>query len=148
MTDAQVDRAWVVVGDDHPMFGEGVVRALQSSRSIDMVAEADDGTAALAAIREHNPAVALLDYRMPGRDVVAPSLAAALDRVYAVLQETAMGLRSTVAELHPQVLAQLGLTAGIRELLRQFQSRHDDGRGPRHAGDSHLATRIRRVTVS
>lgn len=48
----------------------------------------------------------------------------ALDAVYAALQETADGLRATVTELHPQVLAQLGLTAGIRELLRQLQSRH------------------------
>lgn len=47
-----------------------------------------------------------------------------LDVVYAALHETATGLRSTVTELHPQVLAQLGLTAGIRELLRQFQSRY------------------------
>lgn len=49
----------------------------------------------------------------------------ALDLVYTALQETASGLRSTVTELHPQVLAQLGLTAGIRELLRQFQIRYD-----------------------
>jgi two-component system NarL family sensor kinase len=49
----------------------------------------------------------------------------ALDVVYAALQETAAGLRSTVTELHPQVLAQLGLTAGVRELLRQFQNRYD-----------------------
>ncbi|MGP4055845.1 sensor histidine kinase [Mycobacterium sp. 4D054] len=49
----------------------------------------------------------------------------ALDTVYEALQQTATGLRSTVTELHPQVLAQLGLTAGVRELLRQFQSRHD-----------------------
>ena len=49
----------------------------------------------------------------------------ALDSVYAALQETAAGLRSTVTRLHPQVLAQLGLTAGVRELLRQFQSRYD-----------------------
>lgn len=48
----------------------------------------------------------------------------ALDAVYEALQQTAAGLRSTVTELHPQVLAQLGLTAGVRELLRQFQSRH------------------------
>ena len=45
--------------------------------------------------------------------------------MYAALQETAAGLRSTVTRLHPQVLAQLGLTAGVRELLRQFQSRYD-----------------------
>ncbi|MHA3024585.1 response regulator [Mycobacterium sp. BMJ-28] len=58
----------VVVGDDHPMFRDGVVRALVASGSIDVVAEADDGVAALAAIRTHRPAVALLDYRMPRMD--------------------------------------------------------------------------------
>jgi two-component system, NarL family, nitrate/nitrite response regulator NarL len=58
----------VVVGDDHPLFRDGVVRALQNSGEIEIVAEADDGTSALEAIREHKPQVALLDYRMPGMD--------------------------------------------------------------------------------
>ncbi len=62
------EKVRVVVGDDHPMFRDGVVRALMSSGSIDVVAEADDGVTALAAIREHQPQVALLDYRMPGMD--------------------------------------------------------------------------------
>ncbi len=47
----------------------------------------------------------------------------ALDRVYAALQDTAVGLRSTVSELHPQVLAQLGLTAAVRELVQPVRSR-------------------------
>jgi len=58
----------VVVGDDHPLFRDGVVRALNSSGSIEVVAEAEDGMAALQLIREHAPQVALLDYRMPGLD--------------------------------------------------------------------------------
>jgi len=45
--------------------------------------------------------------------------------VNAALQETGTGLRSTVTQLHPQVLAQLGLTPAVRELLRQFESRTD-----------------------
>ncbi|MGX9789075.1 sensor histidine kinase [Mycobacterium sp. MMS18-G62] len=49
----------------------------------------------------------------------------ALDMVHAALQETAKGLRSTVTELHPQVLAQLGLTEAVRELVRQFETRND-----------------------
>jgi two-component system, NarL family, sensor kinase len=48
-----------------------------------------------------------------------------LDRVHAALQETAAGLRSTVTALHPQVLAQLGLTPAVRELLRQYENRPD-----------------------
>lgn len=58
----------VVVGDDHPMFRDGVVRALNNSGYIEVVAEAEDGISALEAIREHSPQVALLDYRMPGLD--------------------------------------------------------------------------------
>ena len=50
----------VVVGDDHPMFRDGVVRALTSSGSIDVVAEADDGVTALDLIRAHAPQVAVL----------------------------------------------------------------------------------------
>ena len=49
----------------------------------------------------------------------------ALDMVYAALNETAAGLRSTVTALHPQVLAQLGLAPGVRELLRQYETRGD-----------------------
>ena len=62
------EKVRVVVGDDHPMFRDGVVRALVSSGSIEVVAEADDGPSALEAIRTHLPQVALLDYRMPGMD--------------------------------------------------------------------------------
>ena len=58
----------LVVGDDHPMFREGVVRALVTSGEIDVVAEADDGATALELIKKHQPDVALLDYRMPKMD--------------------------------------------------------------------------------
>jgi two-component system, NarL family, nitrate/nitrite response regulator NarL len=65
---ATPERVRVIVGDDHPLFREGVVRALTSSGSVDVVGEADDGLAALELIKEHRPEVALLDYRMPGMD--------------------------------------------------------------------------------
>jgi two-component system nitrate/nitrite response regulator NarL len=58
----------VVVGDDHPLFRDGLIRALTGSGEIDVVAEAEDGTSALAMIKEHAPDVALLDYQMPGMD--------------------------------------------------------------------------------
>lgn len=68
----------VVVGDDHPLFRDGVVRALASSGEIDVVAEADDGASALQLIKTHQPDVALLDYRMPGLD--GAQVAAAVKR--------------------------------------------------------------------
>jgi len=72
------ERITVVVADDHPLYRDGVVRALTASGRIDVVAEAGDGRAALAAVREHNPDVALVDYRLPELDGVA--IAHALQR--------------------------------------------------------------------
>lgn len=65
---ATPEKVRVVVGDDHPLFREGVVRALSSSGSVNVVGEAEDGAAALELIKSHVPDVALLDYRMPGLD--------------------------------------------------------------------------------
>jgi two-component system nitrate/nitrite response regulator NarL len=65
------ERVTVVVADDHPLYREGVVRALLASGQVDVVAEAEDGRSALAEIKEHRPDVALLDYRLPELDGVA-----------------------------------------------------------------------------
>jgi two-component system nitrate/nitrite response regulator NarL len=73
------EKVTVVVGDDHPMYREGVVRAMRDTGRIEVVAEAGDGRSALAAIREHQPAVALLDYRMPELDGLAVVTAVARD---------------------------------------------------------------------
>ncbi len=64
-------RVTVVVADDHPLYREGLVRALLASGQIEIVAEAPDGRSALAAIQEHLPDVALLDYKLPELDGVA-----------------------------------------------------------------------------
>jgi two-component system nitrate/nitrite response regulator NarL len=71
----------VVIGDDHPMFRDGVVRALVMSGEVDVVAEAEDGTTALELIKTHEPDVALLDYRMPGLDGAAVAAAVRRDEL-------------------------------------------------------------------
>ncbi|MGF2944707.1 response regulator transcription factor [Mycobacterium sp. Lab-001] len=75
---AATDKVRVVVGEDHPLFRDGLVRALTSSGVVAVVAEAGDGEAALALIKTHVPHVALLDYRMPGMD--GAEIAAAVRR--------------------------------------------------------------------
>ncbi|MGB3483477.1 MAG: sensor histidine kinase [Mycobacterium sp.] len=47
----------------------------------------------------------------------------ALDRVESALRDTVAQLRSTVSTLHPTVLAQVGLTAALRELARDHGER-------------------------
>jgi two-component system, NarL family, nitrate/nitrite response regulator NarL len=69
----------VVVADDHPLYREGVVRALSGSGQVDIVAEAGDGRTALAEIEQHRPDVALLDYKLPELDGVAVTHAVVRD---------------------------------------------------------------------
>jgi two-component system nitrate/nitrite response regulator NarL len=69
--DQRKQRVRVVVADDHPLYREGVVRALSASGQVEIVAEAEDGRSALAEIQEHKPDVALLDYKLPELDGVA-----------------------------------------------------------------------------
>jgi two-component system NarL family sensor kinase len=88
--------------------------------------QADERTNRELAEHLHDgPLQTLLAARLELDEVRERAPDPALDMVYAALNETAAGLRSTVTALHPQVLAQLGLTPGIRELLRQYESRGD-----------------------
>ncbi len=58
----------MLIADDHPLFREGVARSIRERPDLELVAAAEDGRGALAAIREHRPDVAVLDVRMPGLD--------------------------------------------------------------------------------
>jgi two-component system nitrate/nitrite response regulator NarL len=58
-------RVRVLVADDHPLFREAVVRAVRERPEFELVAEVGDGRAALEAIVEHAPDVAVLDVKMP-----------------------------------------------------------------------------------
>src|SRR5918992_390430 len=58
-------RIRVFVADDHPLFREGVVRAIKERPELELVGECGDGRDALAQIQELQPDVALLDVRLP-----------------------------------------------------------------------------------
>ncbi len=61
-------RIRVLVADDHPLFREGVERAVRARPELELVGLAADGREALAAVRALKPDVALLDLRLPGLD--------------------------------------------------------------------------------
>ena len=55
----------LVVVDDHEMVRRGLCSLLAGEDGIEVVAEADDGQAALAAVDRHRPDVVLMDVQMP-----------------------------------------------------------------------------------
>ena len=71
-------RVSVLVADDHPVFREGIVRAVKERPDLELVGEASDGREALEQIKQHNPDVAVLDIRMPGLE--GPQVLSALKR--------------------------------------------------------------------
>ena len=62
------NRVTVLVADDHPVYREGIVRAVKERPDLEFVGEAGDGREALDRVRELSPDVAVLDIRMPGLD--------------------------------------------------------------------------------
>ena len=62
------DRVTVLVADDHPIYREGIVRAINERPDLELIGEAADGREALEKIQALGPEVAVLDIRMPGLD--------------------------------------------------------------------------------
>lgn len=61
----------VVIADDQPLVRAGLTVMLQAEPDIEVVAEAADGAAAVAAARRLRPDVVCMDIRMPGTDGIA-----------------------------------------------------------------------------
>ncbi len=58
----------VVIADDEPLARERLRELLSAQAGVELVAEADNGLAALQACAEHRPDLVLLDIAMPGVD--------------------------------------------------------------------------------
>ncbi|UZN03584.1 response regulator [Cellulomonas sp. S1-8] len=69
----------VVLADDQTLVRRGIAGLLALADDVEVVAEGDDGDAALALVAAHRPDVLLLDLQMPRRDGIAV-LAALRDR--------------------------------------------------------------------
>jgi two-component system nitrate/nitrite response regulator NarL len=72
MTSAR--RVRVYLADDHPIFLEGIVRAVRERPELELVGSATNGEEALVGLRRLKPDVAVLDLRMgplSGKEILA-----------------------------------------------------------------------------
>ena len=60
------ERTRIVLADDHPIVLNGLRNLIVSEGDFDLVGEATNGAMALAAIRETQPHIAVVDISMPG----------------------------------------------------------------------------------
>jgi len=121
----------------------------------------------LSELLHDGPLQNLLAVRLDLDDLRDNPTAEGFDRLDVALRDTVTTLRTTVSTLHPQVLAQVGLAAAVRELVTKYQQRRsaeftgdidDVGRPVAQAllyrsarellANAHKHSRARHVTVS
>ena len=72
----EAGRIRVLVADDHPLYLDGIVAAVQRAEGLELVGSCADGRGALVEILARCPHVAAIDHRLPGLD--AAQIVAAL----------------------------------------------------------------------
>jgi DNA-binding NarL/FixJ family response regulator len=58
----------IVIADDHPVFRRGLRDVIADDGGLQVIAEARDGIEAIALIKQHRPAIAVLDVATPRAD--------------------------------------------------------------------------------
>lgn len=89
----------VLIVDDDPLVRTGLRMMLRGAGDIAVVAEVDDGAGVLDAVRSSEPAVVLMDVRMPRVDGIAATRALADTDVAVVVLTTFDGDSTVLAAL-------------------------------------------------
>lgn len=63
---ANAARVRIIVADDHPLYRDGVARALSARPEFEVIGQAEDGPGALELLHHSDADVAVLDVEMPG----------------------------------------------------------------------------------
>lgn len=116
----------VVVADDQTLVREGLVNLLRLSPSVEVVAAAGDGEAAVDAARRHRADVVLMDLRMPRVDGVEATrrITASLPDTRVIVLTTYADDTSVFAALKAGARGYLTKDAGAAEIQRAIETVH------------------------
>jgi DNA-binding NarL/FixJ family response regulator len=153
VTSTAADKTKLLIVDDDPLVRSGLALILGGERTLEVVAQAADGRAGIAAVDEHQPDVVLMDIRMPVMDGIEATAALvarrhppkvivlttfdADDYVLRALAAGASGflLKDTapediVAAVHRVAAGEPMLSPSVTTtLIQQVTARHTPGRG-------------------
>nr|WP_308193168.1 response regulator transcription factor [Micromonospora trifolii] len=131
----------VVIADDQELVRSGFSMILDAQPDITVVADVGDGAAAVAAVREHQPEVTLLDIRMPTMDGIEAARRICAESASRVIMLTTFDQDDYVYE---------ALYAGASGFLLKDVRRDDLVHAVRvvAAGDSLLAPSVTRQIIS
>jgi len=132
----------VLLVDDDALVRAGLRLMLSAAEDLEVVGEADDGTRAVAAVREHRPDVVLMDIRMPEMDGITAT--AALRRLDAPPQVIVL----TTYQADEQVLS--ALRAGASGFLLKHTPPEEIVNAVRlvAAGEAMLSPSVTRTLLS
>lgn len=134
----------VLVVDDHDLVRMGIARMLDDDAQIEVIAEADNGDAAVQLARQHRPDVVLLDVNMPNvGGVEATRRIKQIDQNIKVL-----AVSSLSAQPYPSMLLKAGVNGYITkgtpldEMIRAIKKVHGGGKYFSHDVAEQLADTV------
>jgi two-component system nitrate/nitrite response regulator NarL len=102
-------RVRVFVADDHPLYRDGITRAIRDRPDLELVGQAGDGRDALAQIQELAPDVAVIDVSLPSLNGI---------RMVTALTDTGSPTQALMLTAHTDSsLAYDAIAAGARGYL-------------------------------
>jgi DNA-binding NarL/FixJ family response regulator len=114
----------LVLVEDNAVFREALELLLGLRSDIDVVASVAEGSAAAEVVREHQPDVVLMDYRLPGIDGVQATRAVreAAPEVAVVCLTASANLREVDALYEAGVVACLSKDQELDEIVEAIRN--------------------------